>query len=56
MARRYRMNPAGEGGEYETFVFDAPFFRKRIEVLRASKEFHGDHGIFRIEEARLVPK
>jgi len=56
MARRYRMNPAGEGGEYETFVFDAPFFRKRIEVLRASKDYHGDHGIFRIEEARLVPK
>ena len=54
LARRYRMNPAGEGGEYETFVFDAPFFRKRIEVLRASREYHGDHGIFRIEEARLV--
>lgn len=56
MARRHRMNPAGEGGEYETFVFDAPFFRKRIEVLRASKEYHGDHGIFRIEEARLVAR
>ena len=56
LARRYRMNPAGEGGEYETFVFDAPFFRKRIEVLRASREYHGDHGIFRIEEARLVAR
>jgi diphthine-ammonia ligase len=56
VARRYRMNPAGEGGEYETFVFDAPFFRKRIEVLRASREYHGDHGIFRIEDARLVAK
>jgi len=56
MARRYRMNPAGEGGEYETFVLDAPFFRKRIEVLRASREYHGGHGIFRIEEARLVAR
>ena len=56
LARRYRMNPAGEGGEYETFVFDAPFFRKRIEVLRASREYYGDHGIFRIKEARLVAR
>ena len=56
LARRYRMNPAGEGGEYETFVFDSPFFRKRIEVLRASREYYGDHGIFRIKEARLVAR
>ena len=56
LARRYRMNPAGEGGEYETFVFDSPFFRKRIGVLRASREYHGDHGIFRIKEARLVAR
>ena len=56
LARRHRMNPAGEGGEYETFVFDAPFFRKRIEVLRASRVYQGDHGIFRIEEARLVAR
>jgi ABC transporter with metal-binding/Fe-S-binding domain ATP-binding protein len=56
LARRYRMNPAGEGGEYETFVTDAPFFRKRIEVLRASREYHGDRGIYRIEDARLVAR
>jgi predicted ATP pyrophosphatase (TIGR00289 family) len=56
LALRHRMNPAGEGGEYETFVLDAPFFRKRVEVLRASKEYHGDHGIFRIEEAMLVAR
>jgi ABC transporter with metal-binding/Fe-S-binding domain ATP-binding protein len=54
LARRSRMNPAGEGGEYETFVLDAPFFERRIEILRASREFRGDHGIFRIEGARLV--
>jgi ABC transporter with metal-binding/Fe-S-binding domain ATP-binding protein len=56
LARRYRMNPAGEGGEYETFVLDAPFFRKRIEILGASREYHGDHGIFRVGDAGLVPK
>ncbi len=27
------VNPAGEGGEYETLVLDMPLFRKRIEIL-----------------------
>ncbi|MGE5832395.1 MAG: diphthine--ammonia ligase [Methanomicrobiales archaeon] len=56
LARRHRMNPAGEGGEYETFVLDAPFFRKRIEILGSSREFHGDRGTFGITDARLVAK
>ena len=56
IARRHRMNPAGEGGDYETFVLDAPFFRRRIEILAASREYRGDRGIFRIEDARLVPR
>jgi ABC transporter with metal-binding/Fe-S-binding domain ATP-binding protein len=56
LARRYRMNPAGEGGEYETFVLDAPFFRRRIEILGASREFHGGRGVFRVGDARLVAR
>ncbi|MDD1668304.1 MAG: diphthine--ammonia ligase, partial [Methanomicrobiales archaeon] len=56
LARRNRMNPAGEGGEYETFVLDAPFFRKRIEILKASREYRGDHGMYRIDDARLEAK
>lgn len=56
LARRERMNPAGEGGEYETFVLDAPFFRQGIRITKALREFHGDHGIFRIDEAGLVPR
>ena len=27
------VNPAGEGGEYETFVLNMPLFRRRIEIL-----------------------
>jgi ABC transporter with metal-binding/Fe-S-binding domain ATP-binding protein len=56
LAMRHRMNPAGEGGEYETLVLDAPFFRRRIEILGASREFHGNRGIYRIRDARLVAK
>jgi len=30
------VNVAGEGGEYETLVVDAPFFRSRLEIDQAS--------------------
>ena len=56
LARRHRMNPAGEGGEYETLVLDAPFFRKRVEILGAAREYHAGHGTFRVGDARLVAK
>jgi len=43
-ARRYGFNPAFEGGEAETFVVNAPLFRRRIcvdyEVIKLS-EFEG---------------
>ncbi|WP_457591729.1 diphthine--ammonia ligase [Geoglobus sp.] len=31
--RKYGVNIAGEGGEYESLVLDAPLYRKRIEIL-----------------------
>lgn len=30
---KYGVSVVGEGGEYESFVTDAPFFRKRLEIL-----------------------
>ena len=56
IARRYRINIAGEGGEYETLVLDAPFFRKRIEILSAEREYREHRGIYRVGEARLVAR
>lgn len=53
---RYAINPSGEGGEIETFVLDGPIFKKRIEILRASKTYENYRGRFSIEEARLVDK
>ncbi|KXS22258.1 adenine nucleotide alpha hydrolases-like protein [Gonapodya prolifera JEL478] len=36
-AQLYQINPAGEGGEYETFTLDCPLFRKqRIELTRTA--------------------
>src|SRR3972149_5481817 len=30
--RKYKINPAGEGGEFETFVLDCPLFKRRLKV------------------------
>jgi diphthine-ammonia ligase len=56
IVKKYRITLTGEGGELETFVIDAPFFRKRIEIESASTTYRNYHGIYRIEKARLVHK
>jgi diphthine-ammonia ligase len=33
---KYKINPAGEGGEYESFVLDCPLFKKELKI----KSFH----------------
>jgi diphthine-ammonia ligase len=47
---------AGEGGEYESFVFDAPFFAKRISIEKSMKEWDGQRGWLVIMEASLRDK
>lgn len=50
-------NVAGEGGEYESLVLDAPNFTKRIEIVKARKEMENEHtGFLVIEEAVLRKK
>jgi len=53
---QYGITLTGEGGEYETFVLDAPFFKKRIEIEEASSEYCNYRGFYRIIRARLVGK
>ena len=31
LSKKYRFNPAGEGGEFESFVLNCPIFNRRIE-------------------------
>lgn len=54
--RRYMVHMAGEGGEYETLVLDAPFYKKRIEIVKSEVEWEGDSGSLRVLEAKLVEK
>ncbi len=54
--RKYRIHIAGEGGEYETLVLDAPYYRKRINLLEVEKAWMGDYGVMKIIRAELGEK
>lgn len=45
-----------EGGEGETFVADAPFFKKRILIKKWKKTWDGVRGVAELEEAELEKK
>ncbi|HZY69807.1 MAG TPA: diphthine--ammonia ligase [Thermoplasmata archaeon] len=55
-AERRPIHLAGEGGEFETLVVDAPFFRQRIDLVRTEVVSSGAATTFVVKEARLVPK
>jgi len=54
--RRFGVDVCGEGGEMETLVLDAPWFRSRLEITRARSIWDGVSGRYVVEEARLQPK
>jgi len=54
--REFQVSLVGEGGEYETLVLDAPFFRKRIELTETQKVWEGASGYLLIKKATLVDK
>jgi len=56
LKEKYGVNPVGEGGEYETTVLYAPFFKKRIIVEEYEKEWYNYWGILCIKKATVVDK
>jgi len=44
---KYKVNPAGEGGEFETFVLNCPLFKKELKV--SDKKIHGEKNSWRME-------
>ncbi len=54
--KKYKINIAGEGGEYESFVIDAPFFKKRVIVKNTRKKWNGIRGELDIGEMELEEK
>lgn len=55
-AMRPAVNPFLEGGEGETFVADAPFFKKKIVVEEWARSFDGVRGVAGIKKAKLEAK
>jgi len=56
LEKKYKINPAGEGGEIETTVLDCPFFRKKVEIIDSETEYENYSGVYRIKNAKLVEK
>ncbi len=56
LEKEFGLSVAGEGGEIETTVLDAPLFKKKIEILDSAVEVKGNSGFFIIKRARLAPK
>lgn len=57
LEKKYKINPAGEGGELETFVLDSPIFKKKIEIIKSKKIMDSENsGILKIEKLKLIEK
>jgi ABC transporter with metal-binding/Fe-S-binding domain ATP-binding protein len=56
LSRKHGIHLTGEGGEYETFVLDAPHFNDRISIEKSHYEWDGQSGYLVIEHASLQHK
>ena len=53
---KYGISLTGEGGEYESFVCDAPFFTRRIVITGSEMIYKNHNGRFLITGAELEDK
>ena len=56
LSRKYAINLALEGGEAETFVREACFYKRRVELEGLRKVWKGDWGYLTAEGAKLTSK
>ena len=56
LSKIHGIHLTGEGGEYESFVLDAPHFSQTIEIEQSRNEWHGDSGRMIIQQASLRNK
>jgi ABC transporter with metal-binding/Fe-S-binding domain ATP-binding protein len=56
LSRKHGIHLTGEGGEYETFVLDAPHFNSLISIEKSRDEWDGQSGYLVIEQASLRNK
>ncbi len=53
LSERHGLHLSGEGGEYETFVIDAPHFSESISILDSERVWNGESGRLVIRKASL---
>jgi len=56
LCEKYRINPSGEGGEFETLVLDGPIFKKKLVIDESSTRWEKDSGAMFVEKAHLEDK
>lgn len=58
LKKKYGINIAGEGGEYESIVLDCPLFKRKIEITDSEKVWDKktNSGKLVIKDAKLVEK
>lgn len=54
--KKYGVHIAGEGGEYETFVIDAPIFKKKLVIEKSRKIVENLNGVLLIDSVTLEDK
>ena len=54
LKRKYQISIIGEGGEFETFVLHAPYFKKRIQIVDAEVIWENGSGYLSIKGAELA--
>jgi len=58
LAKKYGFDPLGEGGSYNTYVLDAPFFKNKIKFLESKAIWDSKHrsGFLDVKKAEIVTK
>ncbi len=56
LEEKFQLNPAGEGGEFESLVIDCPLFKKKLKIIEAEKSWTGAGGEYKIKKAELEEK
>ncbi|MGC8580880.1 MAG: diphthine--ammonia ligase [Thermoplasmata archaeon] len=54
--KKYKINISGEGGEYETVVLNAPFFKYSINVIKADIIKENNRAFWNIEKFDVINK
>jgi diphthine-ammonia ligase len=53
LEKKYQISLVGEGGEYETLVLDAPFFKQKIQLIETERIWETQSGYLHVKNAKL---